>query len=89
MSSHHGHQTTLSPHWRCNRSLHCHNSPVSALQAKVLYDAIEGSGGFYTSPVEPSVRSRMNVPFTIPSNPDLEAEFIKGASDAGLVRGCL
>lgn len=28
--------------------------------------------GFYHNPVEPSVRSLMNVPFTIPSKPDLE-----------------
>jgi phosphoserine aminotransferase len=56
------------------------------MQAKVIYDTIEGSGGFYNSPVEPSVRSRMNVPFTIPANPDLEAVFIKEAAVAGLVR---
>lgn len=41
-------------------------------KAKVLYDAIEGSSGFYHNPVDPACRSLMNVPFTIPSNPDLE-----------------
>jgi hypothetical protein len=56
------------------------------LQAKILYDAIEASGGFYNSPVDPAVRSRMNVPFTIPSNSDLDPEFIKGAAAQGLVR---
>jgi phosphoserine aminotransferase len=41
-------------------------------KAKVLYDAIETSGGFYNNPVDPAARSLMNVPFTIPSSPDLE-----------------
>jgi phosphoserine aminotransferase len=55
-------------------------------KAKVVYDAIADSGGFYRSPVDPSVQSLMNVPFTIPSNPDLEKEFVKASSKAGLVR---
>ena len=33
-----------------------------------------------------AARSNMNVPFTIPSNADLEKAFIKEASDAGFVR---
>lgn len=53
-------------------------------KAKLIYDAIAESGGFYSSPVDPAVRSCMNVPFTIPSNPELEAEFIKEAGAAGL-----
>lgn len=55
-------------------------------KAAVLYDTIEASGGFYSSPVSPDVRSNMNVPFTIPSNPELEAEFVKGAAARDLVR---
>lgn len=55
-------------------------------KAKVVYDAIADSGGFYRSPVDPSVQSLMNVPFTIPSNPDLEKEFVKASSKAGLVQ---
>eukprot|EP00195_Chlamydomonas_chlamydogama_P010521 CAMPEP_0202899864 /NCGR_PEP_ID=MMETSP1392-20130828/9046_1 /ASSEMBLY_ACC=CAM_ASM_000868 /TAXON_ID=225041 /ORGANISM="Chlamydomonas chlamydogama, Strain SAG 11-48b" /LENGTH=401 /DNA_ID=CAMNT_0049586157 /DNA_START=97 /DNA_END=1302 /DNA_ORIENTATION=+ len=55
-------------------------------KAKVLYDAIEASGGFYNSPVDPAVRSLMNVPFTIPSNADLEKAFIKEADKLGLLQ---
>lgn len=55
-------------------------------KAKVLYDAIEESNGFYNAPVEPSVRSMMNVPFTIPSSPDLEKAFISEAAAQGLVQ---
>lgn len=53
-------------------------------KAAVLYDAIKECGGFFDCPVDPSVRSLMNVPFTIPSNADLEKDFIKGAAAIGL-----
>ena len=54
-------------------------------KARLLYDAIEASNGFFSSPVDPAVRSFMNVPFTIPSKPDLEAVFIKEAAAKGMV----
>lgn len=50
-----------------------------------MYDAIEGSNGFYSSPVEPSVRSNMNIPFTIPSSADLEKAFISEAASLNMV----
>ncbi|KAL4445818.1 hypothetical protein ABPG77_009017 [Micractinium sp. CCAP 211/92] len=55
-------------------------------KAKVLYDAIAASNGFYNSPVDPAVRSLMNVPFTIPSNADLEKEFIAAAAKRGMIQ---
>ena len=57
---------------------------ANARKAAVVYDAIDGSGGFYVSPVDPACRSAMNVPFTIPSNPELEKQFIADATAAGL-----
>ncbi|KAJ8641727.1 hypothetical protein MRB53_018421 [Persea americana] len=54
-------------------------------KAGILYDAIDGSGGFYRCPVEKSVRSLMNVPFTLERS-DLEAEFIKEAAKEGMVQ---
>ncbi|RWR82158.1 phosphoserine aminotransferase 2, chloroplastic [Cinnamomum micranthum f. kanehirae] len=54
-------------------------------KAGILYDAIDGSGGFYRCPVEKSVRSLMNVPFTL-ERTDLEAEFIKDAAKEGMVQ---
>jgi phosphoserine aminotransferase len=36
------------------------------------------------SPVDPACRSLMNVPFTIPSAPDAEKDFVKEATAAGL-----
>lgn len=48
-------------------------------KAQLLYDAIEGSDGFYKCPVAKPVRSLMNVPFTM-RDPELEAEFLKEAT---------
>lgn len=59
-------------------------SANNAKKAKIVYDAIEASGGFYCSPVAPCSRSRMNVPFTIPSDAALEAKFVAEATAAGL-----
>lgn len=55
-------------------------------KAQVVYGAIEDSQGFYQNPVDPAVRSLMNVPFTIPSSQDLEAVFIKEAAAQGLTQ---
>ncbi|XP_011079115.1 phosphoserine aminotransferase 2, chloroplastic [Sesamum indicum] len=54
-------------------------------KAGILYDAIDGSKGFYRCPVEKSVRSLMNVPFTL-AKPELEAEFIKEAAKEKMVQ---
>ncbi|KAK6946525.1 Aminotransferase class V domain [Dillenia turbinata] len=54
-------------------------------KAEILYNAIEESEGFYRSPVEKSVRSLMNVPFTLEKS-ELEAEFIKEAAKEKMVQ---
>ncbi|XP_071686358.1 phosphoserine aminotransferase 2, chloroplastic-like [Rutidosis leptorrhynchoides] len=54
-------------------------------KAQILYDAIDGSGGFYRCPVEKSVRSLMNVPFTLEKS-ELEAEFVKEAAAEKMVQ---
>ncbi|MDF2696197.1 MAG: phosphoserine aminotransferase [Labilithrix sp.] len=48
-------------------------------KAKVIYDAIDGSGGFYRCPVEPACRSIMNVVWRLPT-PELEEAFVKEAT---------
>ncbi len=52
-------------------------------KAKLLYGAIDGSGGFYRNPVDPASRSLMNIVFRLPSE-DLEARFVDQAAAAGL-----
>ena len=52
-------------------------------KARSLYEAIDSSD-FYANPVEPRSRSWMNIPFTL-ADPALDADFLAGAADAGLV----
>ncbi|EEF40690.1 phosphoserine aminotransferase, putative [Ricinus communis] len=54
-------------------------------KADLLYNAIDESNGFYRCPVDKSVRSLMNVPFTLEKS-DLEAEFIKEAAKEKMVQ---
>ncbi|KAJ8764051.1 hypothetical protein K2173_004942 [Erythroxylum novogranatense] len=53
-------------------------------KADLLYNAIDESNGFFRCPVEKSVRSLMNVPFTLEKS-DLETEFIKEAAKEKMV----
>lgn len=57
---------------------------ANARKAAAVYDAIDSSGGFYVAPVDPACRSCMNAPFVIPSNPELEKQFVADATSAGL-----
>lgn len=54
-------------------------------KAEILYNAIDESNGFYRCPVEKSVRSLMNVPFTLEKS-ELEAEFVKEAAKEKMVQ---
>ncbi|OMO83404.1 Aminotransferase, class V/Cysteine desulfurase [Corchorus olitorius] len=53
-------------------------------KASLLYNAIDESKGFYRCPVEKSVRSLMNVPFTLEKS-ELEADFLKEAAKEKLL----
>ena len=53
-------------------------------KSNLLYSAIEESGGFYRSPVDPKYRSTMNVVFRLPSE-ELEKKFISEAEEAGML----
>jgi len=52
---------------------------ANVAKARLVYDAIESSGGFYRNPVAQNCRSRMNVPFTL-ENPALDADFLTEAA---------
>ena len=54
-------------------------------KAKLLYDAIDASGGFYNCPVNKADRSRMNVPFTL-KDANLDGDFLKQADARGLLQ---
>lgn len=52
-------------------------------KASVVYGAIEASGGFYKPHAAPHCRSRMNIPFTLPSE-ELTESFLAGAKAEGM-----
>ena len=56
----------------------------NARKAALLYEAIDGSGGFYRNEVEAAARSRMNVPFFL-FDEALDKPFLKEAAEAGLI----
>ncbi|GLT22993.1 phosphoserine aminotransferase [Zoogloea oryzae] len=56
---------------------------ANVAKARRLYDAIDGSGGFYRNPVAVDCRSRMNVPFTL-ADGALDAAFLAAAAERRL-----
>ena len=54
-------------------------------KAALIYDAIDGSGGYYKGTVaDKSARSHMNVTYLLPSE-ELTDKFVKEASKNGMV----
>ena len=54
-------------------------------KSRLLYEAIDGSGGFYANPVALPDRSRMNIPFKL-LDESLDGAFLKGAQARGLLQ---
>jgi phosphoserine aminotransferase len=52
-------------------------------KARLLYDALDSSGGYYRPHAMPDSRSNMNVTFRLPSE-DKEKQFVSEATKAGL-----
>ncbi|OYP30395.1 3-phosphoserine/phosphohydroxythreonine transaminase [Rhodopirellula sp. MGV] len=57
---------------------------INREKASLLYDAIDGSNGFYTGHAKPDCRSLMNATFVLP-NDELQASFLSEAAGNGLV----
>lgn len=58
-------------------------SAINDAKSEAIYELIDRTE-YYSSPIEPSNRSKMNIVFRLPSE-KLEAKFIKDAKVAGLV----
>src|SRR5215213_7457722 len=56
---------------------------INREKAKILYDAIDQSDGFYRGHAEPAARSLMNVTFRLPSE-ELEKQFVEESAANGL-----
>jgi phosphoserine aminotransferase len=52
------------------------------IRSKLIYDVIEASDGYYRCPVQKGSRSRMNVPFRLPTE-ELEKKFLAEVDAAG------
>jgi phosphoserine aminotransferase len=58
---------------------------INKAKADKLYQAIDGSDGFYRNPVAPKYRSLMNVPFVLKDDA-LDKDFLAEAGAAGLAQ---
>jgi phosphoserine aminotransferase len=56
---------------------------INRQKAKLLYEVIDQSNGFYTGHARPEYRSMMNVSFRLPSD-ELTAKFVEGAEERGM-----
>jgi phosphoserine aminotransferase len=56
----------------------------NAAKARILYDVLDASGGFYAGHARPDCRSDMNVTFRLPSEA-LEKDFVSQAAARGLI----
>ncbi|MFD0717531.1 3-phosphoserine/phosphohydroxythreonine transaminase [Paenibacillus sp. GCM10027626] len=57
---------------------------ANAEKTKLIYDAIDGSGGFYRGFADAASRSQMNITFRMPTE-ELEKQFIKESEQHGFV----
>ncbi|MBI3241825.1 MAG: 3-phosphoserine/phosphohydroxythreonine transaminase [Chloroflexi bacterium] len=53
-------------------------------KANLVYQVIDRSGGFYRGHAQPESRSKMNIPFRLPSE-ELEKQFVKESEKQGLI----
>jgi phosphoserine aminotransferase len=56
---------------------------INQAKAKLVYEEIDSSDGFYRARVKPEARSRMNVTFKLPSE-ELEEKFFAEAKELGM-----
>lgn len=58
---------------------------INTAKAKLIYDAIDGSAGFYKGHCLAKDRSLMNVSFNVAANADLEPLFVQEAEREGMI----
>lgn len=58
---------------------------INEQKQKLLYTAVDGSGGYYQGLAQPESRSWMNIDFKLPT-PELDAKFVSDAKAAGIVQ---
>ena len=58
---------------------------LSGDKAKIIYDIIDGSNGYYLNKINHNYRSRMNLVFRIKDDPKLEDKFVAEAKKQGMI----
>jgi len=58
---------------------------LAAKRSSMLYDYIDNSDGYYSNAIQKRWRSRMNIPFRVCCNADLETKFVKDAAAKGFL----
>lgn len=58
----------------------------STTKSQLIYEVIDHSNGFYSCPVPVQIRSRVNVPFRIKNDEELEKQFLKEAEQRGMIQ---
>jgi phosphoserine aminotransferase len=58
---------------------------LAAKRSSMLYDYFDNSDGYYTNTIQKRWRSRMNIPFRVCCDADLETKFVKDAAAAGFL----
>lgn len=54
-------------------------------KSNLLYEFFESTDGYYENPVDKHCRSRMNIPFRVCQNADLEKKFLSEATDSNFI----
>lgn len=58
---------------------------LAAERSSLLYSFIDSSQGYYINNVDVKYRSRINIPFRVCNNKELEDKFVAEATQAGLI----
>ena len=71
-------------HWIIKQGGVKANAKSNAANAKLIYDVIDNSDGFYKGHADPEDRSNMNITFNL-ATPEMEKDFVAKGKAAGFV----
>lgn len=78
--------TAIMMKWICQEGAMPEMEKRSIIKSSMIYDVIDNSNGFYSTPQEKSIRSRMNVPFDVAGGDvEITNEFLIKAWEQGII----
>jgi phosphoserine aminotransferase len=72
-------------HWLKDKGGVAAMEKINDAKAKLLYGAIDGSGGYYHNPIPADSRSKMNVVFRLAKGEEIEKKFVAEGTAAGFL----